>query len=263
MAQEKQDRWVEQWRTFRDDELFLFKEWIAPNTLEIFRGKSVLEAGCGGGQHTAFVAPICNRLVAIDLNTIDLAIARNRDQMNVTFIEGDIATIDLAEKFDIVFSIGVVHHTDNPDQTVNNLVRHLNPGGRLILWVYSKEGNWIAENIVELFRKRFLRRSRTSTILLLSRVATAMMYLPIYSIYLLPITTLPYHEYFRNFRRLSFTRNVLNVFDKLNAPQVRFVSREEIHQWLSPDLFSDIHIARYRGVSWQASGTLRSDCAGY
>ena len=263
MAQAKQEQWVKQWRTFRDDELFLFQEWISPNTLDFFSGKSVLEAGCGGGQHTAFVAPICKRLVAIDLNTIEVAFERNRDQMNVTFLEGDIAAIDLGEKFDIVFSIGVIHHTDNPDQTVRNLIRHVKPGGRLILWVYSKEGNWIAEHIVELFRKQFLLRSSTSTIVLLSRVTTAIMYLPVYSVYLLPIRTLPYYEYFQNFRRLSFARNVLNVFDKLNAPQVRFISREEIYQWLSPGSFTDIHIGRYRGVSWQASATLRANSTEY
>ena len=55
--QVKQSEWLEQWTLLQDNELFLFKDWILPNTLEDFRDKEVLECGCGGGQHTSFIAP--------------------------------------------------------------------------------------------------------------------------------------------------------------------------------------------------------------
>jgi hypothetical protein len=32
------------------NELFLFKGWVYSATLEDFRGKDVLESGCGGGK---------------------------------------------------------------------------------------------------------------------------------------------------------------------------------------------------------------------
>ncbi|MBX3175899.1 MAG: class I SAM-dependent methyltransferase [Candidatus Hydrogenedentes bacterium] len=254
MAQEKQSKWLEQWKAFRDEELFLFEEWISPNKLEDFRGKTVLEAGCGGGQHTSFVAPYCKRIVAVDLNAVEVAAERNSDLTNVQFLEADIAVMDLQENFDVVFSIGVVHHTDSPDSTVANLVRHLKQNGRLILWVYSKEGNWIAEFLIERLRRIALRNASTRALLLISKILTSVLYLPIYSLYLFPLQMLPYYEYFSNFRRLSFERNVLNVFDKLNAPQVEFISESRVRGWFPPEKFRNVHISSYKGVSWRASG---------
>ncbi len=257
MPQERQDEWLEQWTLFKDDERFLFEDWIFPNTLQGFHDLIVLEAGCGGGQHTSFVAPYAKKIVSIDLNSIAIAKSRNSSSHNVHFIEADIAEIDLDDKFDIVFSIGVVHHTDNPDITVENLTRHVRPGGRLILWVYSKEGNWISEHIVERARRMFLGKTNARGLDRLARFLTVALYLPIYSIYLLPLRFLPYYEYFENFRLLSFERNVLNVFDKLNAPQVEYIHRERVQQWFQESRFENIHISHYKGVSWRASGTLR------
>jgi SAM-dependent methyltransferase len=54
-AQAKQAEWHDQWSRFEDAERFLFDEWIAPRTIDDFAGKTVLECGCGGGQHTAVV----------------------------------------------------------------------------------------------------------------------------------------------------------------------------------------------------------------
>ena len=259
MTQNKQVQWAQQWDQFTDNELFLFRDWIMPNKLEDFDGKSTLECGCGGGQHTEFISPHCERVVAVDLNSMETARQRNRNATNIEFLEADVAQMELNEKFDIVFSIGVIHHTDNPDKTVGNMKAHLKPGGRLIIWVYSVEGNWIAKNIVERLRKLFLNNSRTEYIQRLSRVLTAIMYIPIYTVYLLPLPFLPYHSYFKNFRVLSFKRNLLNVFDKLNAPQVEFIDKQRVEKWFSEAEFDAVSIDQYRGVSWRASGTLKPE----
>ena len=147
MKQEKQNEWFEQWDVLEDDELFLFLDWIYPNTLDNFRGKNILECGCGGGQHTSFIAPYANSVTSVDLNTIPIAKRRNIGNNNVIFYEADIATMDLGTTFDFVISIGVVHHTDNPDKTIANLKRHVKPGGKIILWVYSEEGNILMKYI--------------------------------------------------------------------------------------------------------------------
>jgi len=253
--QVKQSEWHQQWSLLEDNELFLFNDWILPNKLEDFRGKDVLECGCGGGQHTSFVAPYARSLTAVDLNTTDIAKIRNKDAANVEFVEADIATMDLGKQFDIVFSIGVIHHTDDPDKTVENLTKHVKPGGKLIVWVYSKEGNELVELLVEPVRKSFLKNMNRETLLGLSKAVTASLYLPVYTLYFLPLKFLPFYEYFGNFRRLSFERNTLNVFDKLNAPQVDFISRERIGKWFNNDVFEKVNINPYKGVSWSGSGT--------
>lgn len=250
--QAKQPEWHEQWSLLQDNELFLFQDWIAPFSLETFQGQDVLECGCGGGQHTNFIAPYAKSVTAVDLNTIDLAKTRNQHHTNVKFVEADLVTMDLGETFDIVLSIGVIHHTDNPEQTVINLKRHLKTGGLFLLWVYSEEGNWLVRRIVEPVRQQFLSKLTRPHLLALSKILTALLYLPVYSVYFLPLSGLPYYEYFQNFRKLSFSRNTLNVFDKLNAPQVDFISKARAEKFIC-DL-DDGQVLPYKGVSWRISG---------
>ena len=254
MNQAKQAEWFKQWELFENDELFLFSDWIFPFSLEDFNDKTVLECGCGGGQHTTLIAPYAKTVTSIDLNTIDIAKMRNKDINNVTFIESDIATMDLGTKFDFVISIGVVHHTDDPDKTISNLIKHIKPGGKLILWVYSQEGNLFMRYFLEPFRKLFLLNISKNTLLRLSQLLTMIMYIPIYTVYLLPVIFLPYYHYFTNFRKLSFNRNVLNTFDKLNAPQVNFISLDRVKFWMHNNEFENIHISHYKKVSWRISG---------
>lgn len=256
-AQQKQSEWHEQWSMLEDQERFLFEDWIAPNRLEDLRGKDVLEGGCGGGQHTGFVAEVARSVTAVDLNTTDIAARKNARHANVTFRDADILTMDLGRAFDVVFSIGVVHHTDDPDRAAATLGRHVKPGGRLILWVYADEGNFLAKNLVEPARKAFLTHLSRPRLLTLSRAITAAMYPTVHSLYRLPLPFLPYYEYFENFRRLSFERNTLNVFDKLNAPQVQFITRARVESWFPANEWQDVHISAYKGVSWRASGTRR------
>src|SRR3990167_10001967 len=120
---QKQKEWYEQWKLLEDNELFLFEDWIYPNKIEDFRDKEVLEVGCGGGQHTSFVAPFAKHITAIDLNTIDIAKERNKKLSNITFLEEDILKMNLEKKFDYVFSVGVLHHTNCPRQAFKNIDR--------------------------------------------------------------------------------------------------------------------------------------------
>lgn len=254
--QQKQDEWAWQWAHLQDDNLWLFQEWIWPNRLEDFRGKDVLDAGCGGGQHLSFVAPYARRMVGVDLNATATAQERTKQFSNVAVREGDIADMDLGERFDAVYCIGVIHHTDNPDATFANLARHCKPGGKMIVWCYSHEGNFLNRTLLEGLKRALLLRLPRAVNLALAHALTLLLYPVIYTVYLLPLRFLPFYEYFQNWRRLSYTRNVLNVFDKLNAPQTWFITEKRVRAWFDAARFTDVHVSPYKGVSWRASGTL-------
>jgi SAM-dependent methyltransferase len=244
--------WSYQWNTLEDDSEMLFREWIRPVELDDFRDKLVLDAGCGGGQHMRFVAPYASEVVGVDLSCSEIAARKSSGFENVSAMEADIATMDLGRQFDIVYSIGVLHHTDDPRAAFQNLARHVRPGGRLIVWVYSHEGNLLNRVLVEPLKRVLYGRWPRPVLLGLARVLTALLYLPVYTVYLLPLRFLPYHAYFGNFRRLGFQRNLLNVFDKLNAPQTVFLERGEVASWFAEG-FRDVSIESYMGVSWSAS----------
>lgn len=245
---------------FQDKEVFLFLEWIAPNTFETFDGKTVLECGCGGGQHTAMMAPHAKSITAVDLNTADL-VRERLDYLNVEAVDADLATMDLGRQFDIVICIGVIHHTDDPDATFRNIYRHCRPGGRVIIWTYSAEGNALVRFVVEPIRKMLLARMSRNSLSVIATILTAGIYPFIYTVYRLPfLKFLPYYDYFANARRMSFHRNMINVFDKLNAPQTRFTTRAKCDEWFNATLFvpSSISIRPYVGVSYSLSGIKRS-----
>lgn len=252
--QKKQSEWAYQWGHLSDDSQFLFKEWIYPNAISDFKGKTVLDAGCGGGQHSRFAAKYAKKVVGVDLNTKEIAKKKTKFK-NIRFVEGDIAKINLHKQFDIVYSIGVLQHTDNPTKSFQNIKKHLKKNGRMMTWVYSREGNFLNRTFLEFFKRIFFLRIPKNILMILSYMITSLMYLPIYTIYLLPLKFLPFYYYFQNWRKLSFYRNNLNVFDKLNAPQTFFISRKTIEEWYNPKDFRKVHISHYKGVSWRASGT--------
>ncbi|MBP7113901.1 MAG: class I SAM-dependent methyltransferase [Candidatus Peribacteraceae bacterium] len=255
--QEKQQEWAWQWNKLVDDNKWLFSEWILPNTLEDFRGKSVLDCGCGGGHHLLFTAPLASEAVGVDLNALESASRGTKDLKNVSLVEGDIATMDLKRQFDVVYSIGVLHHTDDPTASFRNIAKHAKSGGKVIVWVYSFEGNVLNRWLVEPAKNMLVHHLPRVVVLGLARVLTALVSIPVYTVYLLPLTFLPYYQYFQNWRKLTFERNVLNVFDKLNAPQTFFIKESQVRDWFRDSDFTDVHISPYKGVSWRGSGIRR------
>jgi len=127
------------------------KNWVSPLTPDDFKNKSILDAGCGMGRNSFWALKWgASELTAFDFDERSIKAAKNtlKDFSNVKIEFRDINKIDWTEKFDLGFSIGVVHHLNNPELAIRNLFRSIKPGGKLLLWVYSFEGNeWIVKYI--------------------------------------------------------------------------------------------------------------------
>jgi SAM-dependent methyltransferase len=228
----------------------LFWEWVSPLTAEDFRGKRVLDAGCGGGHMLGYIRDLVAEAVGVDLNTAALVRRRFRGLPRIRVYDGDIATFAAEDGFDIVYSIGVVHHTQDPEKTVCNLARLVKPGGKLVLWVYGHEGNFWTRLLVE--KPKLMYRWLPRSVLWgCSLVLTACMDPVIYSVYQLPLPWLPFYDYFRSWRRLSFVRNATNVFDKLNAPTTHFIKRGDIDRWFAGTPYQEVTVSDWCRLSWR------------
>jgi SAM-dependent methyltransferase len=104
-----------------------------------WKGHTVLDLGCGIGITTVWFAAHCAKVTAVDISTASLGIARQRAaiaEVPVEFVRADIPTLDLARKFDLIFSFGVLHHVRNIDQALERIRLHCHSSSKLKLMVY-------------------------------------------------------------------------------------------------------------------------------
>jgi len=121
-----------------DYKLSAFKELIHPVSLNAFVGKSILEC-CGGGRYAPLTAPYAGKVTVADSKISGAAMSRFSGIGNIKTVEADPAVMDLMEKFDIILFMEAGRVPDS-GKVVLNLIRHLRPGGRLILMAPSREG---------------------------------------------------------------------------------------------------------------------------
>ena len=105
----------------------------------------ILVAGCGTGQHALQVAlrHPQSQVLALDLSRASLGYAqRQAISLGVTgleFMQGDILDLaKLGEHFDIIESVGVLHHMDDPSAGWAVLTELLSPSGLMKVGLYSE-----------------------------------------------------------------------------------------------------------------------------
>lgn len=118
-------------------------------------GVRVLDIGCGNGYVLYHYARHGAEVTGVDLTRTAVELSRKRfalGGMNGEFLEIDGNKLPFPDDyFDIVCSMGVLHHISNPRPMVDEIFRVLRPGGRLIVMLYHRHG-W--KNLVLLRLRR-------------------------------------------------------------------------------------------------------------
>ena len=138
-----------QWNLFRETQLdsrsgidaSADRFWGAtgwnPNHLE---GKITLDAGCGAGRFAEIAAGSGALVVCIDYSSAVSAAKQNLgDRQNVLVLQADINSLPFArESFDYIYSLGVLQHTPDPEQSFKSLPKFLKSDGHLCADFYEK-----------------------------------------------------------------------------------------------------------------------------
>lgn len=148
------DRFGYEWNKFSKivpDYEIQFKKWVTPLKRKDFKNKTILDAGCGTGRNSIWPAMYgAKKVVAFDYDkrTVDVAKKNLRFFNNVEVKYQSIYDIKDKNKFDISFSIGVIHHLENPGLGIRKLIQATKKKGKVLIWVYGYEGNeWIVKYI--------------------------------------------------------------------------------------------------------------------
>lgn len=105
---------------------------------EFFRGKTVLECGCGAGPDTEILLSLGARVVAVDLTGLEVAQRNLGDSAQVQFVQASILDLPLrSQSFDIVFCHRVIQHTPDPRRTLDHILRFVRPDGAAFVHSYA------------------------------------------------------------------------------------------------------------------------------
>ena len=125
------------------------KHFVEPHIIPFadfpsWKGKRVLEVGCGLGTAAVNFVRHGAEYTGIDLSTESLALAKKRFEVygySGTFIETNAEELTKAlpnKKFDLIYSFGVIHHTPRPNYVIEQCSRLLDQKGTFKLMMYAK-----------------------------------------------------------------------------------------------------------------------------
>ena len=121
------------------------KEWHIPEAAGFASagGLKVLEIGCGLGTDGAQFAEAGAEYTGVDLTAAAVELASKRFQLYGLagkFQTADAENLEFAdESFDLVYSHGVLHHTPETQQAIDEVHRVLKPGGRAVVMLYHRD----------------------------------------------------------------------------------------------------------------------------
>jgi SAM-dependent methyltransferase len=236
-----------------------FEQYFGDLDLSRLRDACVLDAGCGMGRHARMLGPHVRELVALDFSeAIDRAASTLSDQPNVFCIQADVMAPPLREgAFDLVYSLGVLHHLEDTERALSILARLVRPGGRLRIYLYWQPEGW-RRLILAVVKACRLVTTRLPFGMLrgLSWMLSLGLWIGVITPYrllqrlrVLGVAKLPLFQY----TKYPFTILYNDQFDRLSAPIEKRYRQQEVRELLQAVGLTDVRVwPRY---GWLAEGT--------
>jgi len=119
-----------------------------------WKGKTVLEAGCGEGILSFEIAKAgAKKVVGIDFSPEGIKNAREKHNLkNLEFFAEDL--LKHKGKYDVIISLGTVEHMDNPLRALRKIKKMLNAGGTMIITSpnWTNPRGYILQTLYHLFK---------------------------------------------------------------------------------------------------------------
>jgi SAM-dependent methyltransferase len=251
----------EQWTHFRDNPGYygstaLLQDICGPLLdVKSLAGKRTADIGSGTGRIVnmlldAGVSSVC----AVEPSDAFLVLQENTRtrRERVTYVHDVGEKLPEDGQYDLVVSLGVLHHIPDPDPVVRAAFRALRPEGQLLIWLYGREGN---ELYLAIFGPLRWVTKRLPHRLLLGVCSALNVALDVY-IALCRRVRLPMRDYMLDHLAL-LDRSVrrLTIYDQINPAYAKYYSREEAEDLLRRAGFSSVTAHHRHGYSWTVTGS--------
>lgn len=258
-----------EWRHFSDfrpEGEANFRWYFASYPPESLRDKLLLDVGCGKGRHLFFAAQHARKVIGVDLSpAVDAAFDNTGHLENVHIMQADLFHLPLRPRtFDMVYSLGVLHHLPEPETGFREILRYGRPGADVLVYLYwslNDEPRW--------------KRHLLNLVAMVRRVTTRLPFPLLRGVswcvaggceicFVVPYRLL------RNTRWKAFAETLplklyadfpfrllyQDQFDRFSAPIENRYDREDVEGWLTRSGLKDWEIVR--GSGWRAMGRVPS-----
>src|SRR6218665_3425965 len=206
-------------------EIFLSETGI--NELSFFNDKKVIDIGCGHGLMTSEIAAMAKTSVGVEISKAVEHAYRANKRINAWYIQADLQFLPFADAvFDVLYSSGVIHHTNNTELSLSLIEPVLKPGGNICLWLYHPQLG--KGHRLILWGWRFFKKLplKLSFYLLM--------------IFVFPVTFL--WKKIKNKRKINYREEIIDLLDQF-TPEFRFeIPHDRAMLWLIRRKFNSVLI---------------------
>jgi 2-polyprenyl-3-methyl-5-hydroxy-6-metoxy-1,4-benzoquinol methylase len=235
---------------------FRMKTALRPEELA---GKLVLDVGCGMGRFAEVATRWGARVVGIDLSAAAEVAAKNLADRDFVAFQADVFALPFApESFDVIYSVGVLHHTPDCEAAVKALGKYLKPGGVLAVWLYSGYNKWYRFSD---FWRRYTHRMKPETLHSILKVAVPVFYNTQQVLKKVPVVGRPaaglLHHVFPVNRQKNPENRMLDTFDWYSPKYQSKHTYEQVFRWYEAMGMDDMRIGEFaiavrgRKPAWQ------------
>jgi 2-polyprenyl-3-methyl-5-hydroxy-6-metoxy-1,4-benzoquinol methylase len=220
---------------------FLAKTALRPADL---KGKLVLDVGCGMGRFAEVATRWGARVIGVDLSAAAEVAAKNLADREFTAFQADVFALPFApESFDVIYSIGVLHHTPDCEAAVKALDKYLKPGGLLVVWLYSGYNKWYRFSD---FWRRYTHKMKPERLHGILRVAVPFFYNLNQGLRRVPLVGPPaagaIHHVFPVNRQKDPEARMLDTFDWYSPKYQSKHTYEQVFKWYEAMGMEDMRV---------------------
>lgn len=249
----------DQWTRYRENEGYYASATLLADIVEpllavsAVQGKRVADIGSGTGRIDNMLLDAgAAHVVAVEPSAAFDVLVRNvrrPEAVTALNLAGD--SLPATGDLDLVVSIGVLHHIPDPAPVMLAALRALAPGGRMLAWLYGREGNEAYLAFAEPLRA--LTRRLPHSLL----VAVVWLLYPALAAYIALARrfNVPLRDYLNSYLgKLSPDQRRLVMYDQLNPAYAKYYTRAEAIALLDRAGFADVRVHHRHGYSWTVVG---------